>query len=63
MIHNEPISRRGFLATGASTATALALSAKSYARILGANERIGVGFIGAGATQRRKIIALLSGPK
>jgi predicted dehydrogenase len=48
MIRNEPISRRGFLATSAFATSALAFSAKSYAQIHGANERIGVGFIGAG---------------
>lgn len=41
------VSRRTFLAASAAT-TALALSAKSYARVLGANDRIGVGIIGPG---------------
>ncbi|HEY1786048.1 MAG TPA: Gfo/Idh/MocA family oxidoreductase [Pirellulales bacterium] len=40
------ISRRGFLAAGA--VTALSMSAKSYARVLGANDRIRIGFIGVG---------------
>jgi len=39
-------TRRSFLAAGA--VTALSWSAKSYARIIGANERIHVGFIGVG---------------
>lgn len=43
------ISRRNFLTAGALATTAIALSAKSYARVLGANDRIGVGFIGAGS--------------
>jgi len=42
------ISRRNFLAAGAFATTTIALSAKSYGRVLGSNERIGVGFIGAG---------------
>lgn len=46
-IHHA-ISRRRFLATGAVATTAIAMSAKSYARMLGANDRIGIGFIGAG---------------
>jgi len=41
----NPISRRRFLKAGAFASTALALSAKSYGRILGANERIGIDFI------------------
>src|SRR5690348_2925094 len=42
----ESTSRRGFLASTALTA--VAVSAKSYAQIAGANERISIGFIGAG---------------
>ncbi|MEX2186365.1 MAG: Gfo/Idh/MocA family oxidoreductase [Pirellulales bacterium] len=49
------LSRRSFLsssATGAATAavvaSATAWTAKSYARVIGANDRIGVGVIGAG---------------
>lgn len=50
----KDVSRRNFLkTTGAvttamSVATTLGISAKSYGRILGANERLGVGLIGAG---------------
>jgi predicted dehydrogenase len=42
------VSRRSFLASSAIIASGLTVSAKSYGRILGANERIGIGFIGAG---------------
>jgi predicted dehydrogenase len=42
---SNKINRRLFLA-GATTA--LALSAKSYARVIGANDRIRIGFIGVG---------------
>lgn len=45
---NDPISRRRFLTTSALATSAIAISAKSYGRVLGANERIGIGFIGAG---------------
>ncbi len=48
MSHDVSISRRAFLATSVVATTASALSAKSYARVIGANDRIGVGFIGAG---------------
>ncbi len=51
---SQDISRRSFLSTaaGATAAVSLATSspwtAKSYARIVGANDRLGVGLIGAG---------------
>jgi predicted dehydrogenase len=41
------VSRRTFLAAGAAAAITT-WTAKSYARVLGANDRIGVGFIGVG---------------
>ncbi|MCC7084131.1 MAG: Gfo/Idh/MocA family oxidoreductase [Pirellulales bacterium] len=47
MYADRPVSRRSFLATTAAT-TALAFSAKSYARVIGANDRIGIGIIGPG---------------
>jgi len=40
------MNRRDFLYTG--TATAAALTARSYARVLGANDRVGLGVIGLG---------------
>ncbi len=42
------VSRRGFLAAGGAAASAMAMSAKSYAAVLGANDRIRIGFIGVG---------------
>jgi len=45
---DHTISRRDFFATATLATTAITLSARSYARVLGANERIGIGFIGAG---------------
>src|SRR5258708_6404603 len=42
------VNRRSFLKTTTATATALALPAVSAGRVLGANERIGVAFIGTG---------------
>lgn len=41
-------SRRIFLKASAVGTTAWAMSARSYARVLGANERIGIGIIGCG---------------
>src|SRR3954471_13437871 len=45
-------SRRRLLQGGA----ALALSAASYRRVLGANERIGLGFIGFGLIGKRHVL-------
>src|SRR5437660_5991628 len=42
------VDRRNFLKTTAVGATALSLSAASASRVFGANERIGVGFVGVG---------------
>lgn len=42
-------SRRQFLKTASAGAAALALSAASYGRIVGANERISLGLIGCGS--------------
>ena len=41
-------SRREFLRTASAGAAAAALSASSYARVVGANERISIGLIGCG---------------
>lgn len=45
---NNSVSRRGFLAASGVAASTVAMSAKSYAAVLGANDRIRVGFIGVG---------------
>lgn len=42
------VSRRGFLQAAGAAAATLTWTASSYGRILGANDRIRVGFIGAG---------------
>ena len=41
-------SRRQFLAGASAGATALTLAASSYARVVGANDRISIGVIGCG---------------
>ena len=41
-------SRRGFLKTATAGGAAIALSAASYSRVLGANDRISIGLIGCG---------------
>jgi len=43
-----PVSRRTFLQTSGAVAATAAMTAKSYARVIGANDRIRVGFVGVG---------------
>src|SRR5215471_15021708 len=45
---DSPVNRRRFLQTSAVAGAALGLSAVSYGRVLGANERIGIAFLGVG---------------
>lgn len=45
---NFDLSRRSFLASTAATAAVTQWTAKSYGQIVGANDRIRIGFIGAG---------------
>src|SRR6266550_5702948 len=42
------VNRREFLQTSAAGSAALTMSAASAARVMGANERIGIAFLGAG---------------
>jgi predicted dehydrogenase len=48
-----PYSRRTFLHAGAA---GLAMTAASYGRVLGANDRVGVGFIGYGLIGKRHVL-------
>jgi predicted dehydrogenase len=50
------LSRRSFLSTSAALTGSAALTASSYARVLGAGERIGVGFVGYGLIGKRHVI-------
>jgi predicted dehydrogenase len=52
------IPRRSFVQLGAASA----LSAAAYARVLGANERVGVGFIGYGLIGKRHVIDFMEQP-
>ena len=45
-------TRRDFLKSAAAAATAVTLSARSYGRVIGANDRINVGVIGCGSRGR-----------
>jgi predicted dehydrogenase len=53
-----PLSRRAFVRGGA----AAALAAASYGRVLGANERTGVGFIGFGLIGKRHVLDFQAQP-
>lgn len=55
-------TRRDFVKTMALGAAALAPTAKSYARVVGANDRIGVGMIGVGRMSRGHLENLLAEP-
>jgi predicted dehydrogenase len=48
MTAESQVSRRSFLAASGAAATTIAWTAKSYSQVLGANDRIRIGFIGAG---------------
>jgi predicted dehydrogenase len=52
-------SRRGFLAASAATAGALSLTAKSYAKVAGANEALRVGFLGVGGRCQQHVDVIL----
>ncbi|MBL7146641.1 MAG: Gfo/Idh/MocA family oxidoreductase, partial [Phycisphaerae bacterium] len=44
----DSISRRNFLKTAAAGSAALAMSATSYSRVIGSNDRISIGILGCG---------------
>jgi predicted dehydrogenase len=52
-------SRRGFIAASAATAGALSLTAKSYAKVAGANEALRVGFLGVGGRCQQHVDVIL----
>ena len=52
----ENPNRRSFLSNGLAVSGTLALSASSYTNVLGANDRVGVGFIGYGLIGKRHVI-------
>lgn len=54
-----PVDRRDFLRSTASVGTALSLSAAGYARIPGANGRLGVAFLGCGGRAQAHINTIL----
>jgi predicted dehydrogenase len=59
VLSDLPVSRRMFLHAGA---TGLAMTAASDGRVLGANDRIGVGFIGYGLIGKRHVLDFQAQP-
>jgi predicted dehydrogenase len=55
MSEASPVDRRGFIRKSAVAGAALGFSAASYARIGGANDRIGIAFLGAGGRAQAHI--------
>jgi predicted dehydrogenase len=63
MSSQPPVDRRDFLKTGAAavgTVSALGLSARTYSRAAGSNERIGVAFLGTGGRCMTSHLHILS---
>ena len=54
-----PVDRRDFLRSSAAVGTALTLSAQAYARVQGANARLGVEFLGCGGRAQAHINTVL----
>src|SRR5579875_2729615 len=55
----QPVNRRNFLKTTAAGASALALTAASYAKVIGANDKIRIGFLGVGGRCQQHIDVIL----
>lgn len=55
----KSVNRRSFLATSAVAGAAITLPAKSYARIAGANGKLGVAFLGVGGRCQQHIDVIL----
>src|SRR5438105_947138 len=59
MKKKSTLNRRGFLQTSAAGAAALSLTAASASRVYGANERVGVAFLGVGGRCQQHINVIL----
>lgn len=53
------LDRRGFIAAASVAGTAMAMTAKSYANVLGSNGKINVGFLGVGGRCQQHIDVVL----
>lgn len=54
------INRRGFLGTAAVGAAAMTLPAKSYSKVAGANEKIGIAFLGTGGRMMESHVQIIN---
>ena len=61
-MNQRKIERRTFVAGGLAATTATALSASTYARVLGANDRVRLGIIGPGARGQETMPLFLAAP-
>src|SRR5262245_47620191 len=56
---SEPVDRRDFVKSGVAAGAAVAFTAASYGRVLGANENLRVGFLGVGGRCQQHIDVIL----
>jgi predicted dehydrogenase len=56
---DQEVNRRDFIKTTAAAGSALALSAASFNRVYGANERIGIAFLGVGGRSQQHVDVIL----
>src|SRR5579871_1915923 len=58
-MRRKQVNRRNFLKSTVARASALALTATSYARVIGAGEKLRIGFLGVGGRCQQHIDAIL----
>src|SRR5688572_27104342 len=56
---SEPVDRREFVKSGVAAGAAVALTAASYDRVLGANENLRIGFVGVGGRCQQHVDVIL----
>lgn len=56
---SEPVDRREFVKTGVAAGAAVALTAASYDRVLGANENLRIAFLGVGGRCQQHVDVIL----
>ena len=57
---SDQVNRRNFLKATAAAGAALSLTAASASRVYGANERIGVAFLGTGGRSQAHLDAVVA---
>src|SRR3954471_16766153 len=56
---SDQVDRRDFVKTGVAAGAAMAFTAASYDRVLGANENLRVGFVGVGGRCQQHVDVIL----